>query len=75
MKVVFKNVLCTTDLSNFSNMSVYYGAALTRVFEATLHLCHVIDLPIVSVHGEAFTYPPITRKLSKKMHCGRWTLS
>ncbi|MEN8689886.1 MAG: universal stress protein [Desulfobacterales bacterium] len=58
MKVVFKNVLCTTDLSDFSNMSVYYGAALARVFEATLHLCHVIDLPIVSVHGEAFTYPP-----------------
>ena len=58
MKVVFKNVLCTTDLSDFSNMAVYYGAALARVFEATLHLCHVIDLPIVSVHGEAFTYPP-----------------
>jgi nucleotide-binding universal stress UspA family protein len=58
MKVVFKNVLCTTDLSDFSNMSVYYGAALARVFEATLHLCHVVDLPIVSVHGEAFTYPP-----------------
>jgi len=58
MKVVFKNVLCTTDLSDFSNRSVYYGAALARVFEATLHLCHVVDLPIVSVHGEAFTYPP-----------------
>lgn len=58
MKVIFKNILCTTDLSDFSNMSVYYSAALARVFEATLHLCHVIDLPIVSVHGEAFTYPP-----------------
>jgi nucleotide-binding universal stress UspA family protein len=58
MKVIFKSILCTTDLSDFSNMSVYYSAALARVFEATLHLCHVIDLPIVSVHGEAFTYPP-----------------
>ncbi|MFZ0131483.1 MAG: universal stress protein [Desulfobacterales bacterium] len=58
MKKVFKNVLCTTDLSDFSNMSVFYGAALARVFEAKVHLCHVIDLPIVSVHGEAFTYPP-----------------
>ncbi|MGB8427329.1 MAG: universal stress protein [Desulfobacterales bacterium] len=58
MKKVFKNVLCTTDLSDFSNMSVLYGAALARVFEAKVHLCHVIDLPIVSVHGEAFTYPP-----------------
>jgi nucleotide-binding universal stress UspA family protein len=58
MKVVFKNLLCTTDLSDFSNLSVYYGAALARVFEATLHLGHIIDLPIVPVHGEAFTYPP-----------------
>ncbi|MFZ0614016.1 MAG: universal stress protein [Desulfobacterales bacterium] len=58
MKKIFKNVLCTTDLSDFSNMSVFYGAALARVYAATIHLCHVIDLPIVSVHGEAFTYPP-----------------
>jgi nucleotide-binding universal stress UspA family protein len=58
MKLVFKNLLCTTDLSDFSNAAVYYGAALARVFEATVHLCHVIDLPIVSVHGEAFAYPP-----------------
>ncbi len=58
MKKVFRNVLCTTDLSDFSNMSVLYGAALAREYAATIHVCHVIDLPIVSVHGEAFTYPP-----------------
>lgn len=58
MKVEFKRILCATDLSDFSNMSVFYGAALARVFEAGIDLCHVIDLPIVSVHGEAFTYPP-----------------
>ena len=57
MKVEFKRILCATDLSDFSNAAVYYGAALARVFEAKVHLCHVIDLPIVSVHGEAFTYP------------------
>lgn len=58
MKVEFKRILCATDLSDFSNMAVYYGAALARVFQAKVHLCHIIDLPIVSVHGEAFTYPP-----------------
>lgn len=58
MKVEFKKILCATDLSTFSNTAVYYGAALARIFEARVHLCHVIDLPIVSVHGEAFSYPP-----------------
>ena len=58
MKVEFKRILCTTDLSDFSNTALYYGAALARVYAAEVHLCHVIDLPMVSVHGEAFTYPP-----------------
>jgi nucleotide-binding universal stress UspA family protein len=58
MKVEFKQILCATDLSTFSNTAVYYGAALARIFEAKVHLCHVIDLPMVSVHGEAFSYPP-----------------
>ena len=58
MKVEFERILCASDLSDFSNTAVFYGAALARVYEAELHLCHVIDLPIVSVHGEAFSYPP-----------------
>jgi nucleotide-binding universal stress UspA family protein len=58
MKVEFKRILCATDLSDFSNMSVFYGAALARVYEAELFVCHVVDLPIISVHGEAFAYPP-----------------
>ena len=74
MKVVFKNILCTTDLSDFSNMSVFYGAALARVFEATLHLCHVVDLPS-RFTARPSPIPPITRKPLKKMHCGRWILS
>ena len=58
MKVEFKRILCATDLSDFSNTAVYYGVALARVFDAKVHLCHVIDLPVISVHGESFTYPP-----------------
>lgn len=57
MKIEFKRILCATDLSDFSNHAVSYAMALANQFEAVLYLCHVIDLPIVSVHGAAYTYP------------------
>jgi len=57
MKIEFKRILCATDLSEFSNHAVSYAMALAKQFEASLFLCHVIDLPIVSVHGAAYTYP------------------
>ena len=57
MKVEFKRILCATDLSDFSNQVVYYGIAMARRFEAVLYVCHVIDLPIVSIHGTAYTFP------------------
>lgn len=57
MKVEFKRILCATDLSDFSNQVVYYGMAMAEKFEAMLYLCHVIDMPIVSVHGTAYTFP------------------
>ena len=57
MKVEFKRIICSTDLSDLSNQSVHYGASLARRFEALLILCHIIDLPVVSVHGAAYTYP------------------
>ena len=57
MKVEFKRIICATDLSDLSNQSVHYGASMARRFEALLILCYVIDLPVVSVHGAAYTYP------------------
>jgi nucleotide-binding universal stress UspA family protein len=57
MKVEFRRILCATDLSDLSNQAVYYGASLAARFEAVLVLCHVIDLPVVSVHGAAYVYP------------------
>ena len=57
MKVEFKRIICSTDLSDLSNQSVHYGASLARRFESLLILCHIIDLPVVSVHGAAYTYP------------------
>jgi nucleotide-binding universal stress UspA family protein len=57
MKVEFRRIVCATDLSDLSNQAVYYGASLAARFEAVLVLCHVIDLPVVSVHGAAYVYP------------------
>ena len=57
MKVEFRRILCATDLSDLSNQAVHYGASLAARFEARLVLCHVIDLPVVSVHGAAYVYP------------------
>ena len=57
MKVEFRRILCATDLSDLSNQAVHYGISLATRFEAVLVLCHVIDLPVVSVHGAAYVYP------------------
>ena len=57
MKVEFRRILCATDLSEFSNHAVSYAMALARQFEARLYLCHIIHLPMVTVHGAAYTYP------------------
>ncbi|KPJ78919.1 MAG: hypothetical protein AMJ54_01305 [Deltaproteobacteria bacterium SG8_13] len=57
MKVEFRRIVCATDLSDLSNQAVHYGSSLAARFEAVLILCHVIDLPVVSVHGAAYVYP------------------
>ena len=57
MKVEFRRIVCATDLSDLSNQAVHYGTSLAARFEAELLLCHVIDLPVVSVHGAAYVYP------------------
>lgn len=57
MKVEFRRIVCATDLSDLSNQAVHYGASLAERFEGVLFLCHVIDLPVVSVHGAAYVFP------------------
>jgi nucleotide-binding universal stress UspA family protein len=44
MRKQFKNILCATDFSDFSNHTVSYGVAFAKEFEAKLFICHVIDL-------------------------------
>lgn len=57
MKIHFQRILCATDLSAFSNSAVLQAIGMAREFGATLFICHVIDLPMVSMHGAAFVYP------------------
>ena len=57
MKIHFQRILCATDLSEFSNSAVIQAIGMAKEFGATLYICHVIDLPMVSMHGAAFVYP------------------
>ena len=58
MRVQFKNILCATDFSDFSNHTVGYGVALAKEFDARLVICHVIDLSSVAIYGE-FQLDPV----------------
>ncbi len=58
MRVQFKNILCATDFSDFSNHTISYGVALAKEFEARLFVSHVIDLSSVAIYGE-FQLDPI----------------
>jgi len=57
MKVSFKNILCTTDLSDHSNTAITYGAALAKEFNAKLYVCHVVDLTATVAYGEVLFAP------------------
>jgi nucleotide-binding universal stress UspA family protein len=54
----FKNILCATDFSDFSNRTVNYGIALAKEFDSKLFVCHVIDLSSVAIYGE-FQLDPV----------------
>ncbi len=61
MKVELNNILCATDLSDFSSHAVSYAISIAREFNAKLYLCHVFDLPSFSVHGTAYVFQPQQR--------------
>ena len=50
MRIEIKNILCATDLSDFSDHTIRYGIALARAFEARVKPCHIIHLPAVTTH-------------------------
>jgi len=57
MKINFKNILCTTDLSDLSNTSIAYGTALAKEFNTKLFISHVIDLTSTVAYGEVLFTP------------------
>lgn len=57
MRRQFSNILCATDFSEFTETVVAYGVAMANRFDATLSICHVIDLPTISAYGEAVFDP------------------
>ena len=58
MRMQFKNILCATDFSDFSNRTVSYGIALAKEFDSKLFVCHIIDLSSVAIYGE-FQLDPV----------------
>ena len=61
MRVQFKNILCATDFSEYSNHTVVYGVELAKEFEAGLIICHVIDLSSIAIYGE-FQLEPVEQQ-------------
>lgn len=56
MKINFQRILCATDLSDFSNSAVTQAIGMAKEFGAKLFICHIIDLPMVTMHGAAYVY-------------------
>jgi len=56
MKRDFNHILCATDLSDLAGRGVGYGVAVAKAFNAKLYLCHVVDLPSISIAGGHYVY-------------------
>ncbi len=57
MRRQFHNIICATDFSAYADMTLAYGVAMAKRFDANLYICHVVDLPTVSAYGEAVFDP------------------
>jgi nucleotide-binding universal stress UspA family protein len=57
MKINIKKILCTTDLSELSNISLSAGVALAKEFNAKLYVCHIIDLTVQAAYGDVVLAP------------------
>jgi nucleotide-binding universal stress UspA family protein len=52
MRVQINRILCATDFSDFSNQTLAFGTALAREFNASLLICHIVELPFAATYGE-----------------------
>ena len=58
MKIQIKKILCASDLSDFSNITIPVGVTLAREFDAELFACHIIDLTATTIYHDGF-YTPV----------------
>jgi nucleotide-binding universal stress UspA family protein len=56
MRIQLKKILCTTDFSDFSNYAVPYAIRLAKEFNATLYVCHVVDITPIAAYDEAVVH-------------------
>ena len=61
MKSKIRRILCATDFSEASGMLVPYSIDLAAELNAELYVCHVIDLPTISIYGEA-VFDPVNQQ-------------
>jgi nucleotide-binding universal stress UspA family protein len=55
MRIIPKKILCAIDFSDFTNLTLSYGQALAKEFEAGLTLCHVVsNMVLMSSAGQAY---------------------
>lgn len=46
--ISFKTILCPVDFSEHTQHALNYGVSLARQYDATLVLCHVVEIPVVA---------------------------
>lgn len=57
MRIKLKKILCTTDLSEFSNAAIPYAVSMAEEFDARLVVGHVIELHTAGLYAEACLDP------------------
>jgi nucleotide-binding universal stress UspA family protein len=55
MRIIPQKIMCAIDFSDFTNLTLSYGQALAKEFEARLTLCHVVsNMVLMSSAGQAY---------------------
>lgn len=57
MRRQINRIFCATDFSKTAEAVVTYGTRLAKELNARLCICHVVDMPAVSMYGEAIAGP------------------
>jgi len=54
MRVQMETILCATDFSELSNEGVRYAIDLAKETQASLIICHIVDMTAMVVYGDAY---------------------